>query len=228
MMVYRDLNLVLTSNLPSLPIEAVYQLMRQTEEQPRIAWIPPFKDIGNKHFAAAKRLFEAHGFDRLESFSIDGGETESLSRIEDYDVIYLSGGDPIRFRASLLQSNLATHLRDCIDTGKVIVASSGGSMQLTQNVSVFRLLNLEVEQVIAQLNEYEALGVVPYEFLPHLNVHGESFLEKVRQYSRGISHPVIGIVDGGALMHKSRDQYQITGRASIYRHGDVEFIGGEA
>lgn|GEM_PF-2414775 len=221
------MNLFLTSNLPSIPIEAVYQLMRQTGEQPRIAWIPPCKDIGNKRFVAAKKLFEAHGFIRLESFSMGGGGTESSTRIEDYDIIYLSGGDPIKFRANLLQSNLTTHLQNCIDHGKMIVASSGGSMQLTQNISVFRLINLEVEQVIEQRNAYEALGVVPYEFLPHLNAHDESFVEKVRQYSQAISHPVIGVEDGGALMHKSRDKYQLIGRASIFRLGDVEFIGGE-
>ncbi len=226
-MVYRDLNLVLTSNLPSMSIEAVYQLMRQTGEQPRIVWIPPFKDIGNKRFAAAKELFEAHGFERLESFSMGGGEAESSTQIEDFDIIYLSGGDPIKFRANLIENNLTTHLQNCIANGKMVVASSGGSMQLTQNISVFRLINLKVDQVIAQRSEYEALGIVPYEFLPHLNAHSESFLEKVRQYSRAIDHPVIGVEDGGALMHKSRDNYQLTGRALIFRHGDIESIEGE-
>jgi peptidase E len=227
-MVYRDMNLVLTSNLPSTPIEAVYQLMRQIGELPRIAWIPPFKDIENKRFTIAKRLFEAHGFERLETFSMGGAGIESSTRVEDYDVIYLSGGDPVKFRENLIQSNLANHLRNLIKNGKMIVASSGGSMQLAKNVSVFRLINLEVEQVIAERIEYEALGIVPYEFLPHLNAHSESFLEKVRQYSQAIHHPVIGVEDGGALMHKSRDTYQLVGRASIFRHGDIESIEGEA
>jgi hypothetical protein len=61
-----------------------------------------------------------------------------------------------------------------------------------------------------------------------LNAHGESFLEKVRQYSQAIRHPVIGVEDGGALMHRSREKYQLAGRASIFRHGDIEFIGGES
>jgi peptidase E len=221
------MNLVLTSNLPSTPIEAVYQLMRQLGEQPRIAWIPPFEDIGNRHFAEAKMLFEAHGFKRLESFNIGIGGSESPAPLEEFDLIYLSGGDPVKFRAHLLQSNLVTHLRNCIDNGKMIVASSGGSMQLAQNISTFRLLNLEVEHVIAQRNEYGAIGIVPYEFLPHLNAHDGSFLEKVRKYSQAISHPVIGIEDGGALIHISRDEYQLIGRASIFHYGEIEFIEGE-
>jgi dipeptidase E len=218
------MNLVLTSNFPSTPIEAVYRLIRNVGESPRIAWIPPFKEIDNKRFTAAKMLFEVHGLERLERFSMGGSETDSSIQLEAYDIIYLSGGDPIKFRTNLLQSNLATHLRNRIDNGKMIVASSGGSMQLAQNISVFRLVNFEVEQVIAQRNEYEALGIVPYEFLPHLNAHGGSYLEKVRRYSQAISHPVIGVEDGGALIHKSRGKYQLVGQASIFHHGDIEFI----
>jgi dipeptidase E len=222
------MNLILTSNLPSIPIEAVYQRMRQTGKQPRIAWIPPYKDIDNRRFATAKTLFETQGFVRLEPFSMGGGGAESSNRIKNFDIIYLSGGDPIQFRANLLQSNLASHLRSCMDDGKMIVASSGGSMQLGQNISVFRLINLEVEQVIAQRKRYEALGIVPYEFLPHLNVHDQSFLEKVQRYSQAIGHPVIGVEDGGALIHSSRDMYKLAGHASIFHHGEIESIRGEA
>jgi dipeptidase E len=218
------MNLVLTSNFPSTPIKAVYRLMRSVGERPRVAWIPPFKEIDNTRFTRAKMLFKVHGLERLERYGIGGRGTDSSTRLEDYDIIFISGGDPIKFRTNLLQSDLATHLRKSIDTGKMIVASSGGSMQLAQNISVFRLINLDVEQVIAQRNEYEALGIVPYEFLPHLNAHGKSFLEKVRRYSQATSHPVIGVEDGGALIHESRGKYQLIGQASIFHRGDIEFI----
>jgi len=70
--------------------------------------------------------------------------------------------------------------------------------------------------------------VVPYEFLPHLDEHDAGFLEKVRQYSLAIAHPVIGVMDGGALIHKSRDEFRFVGRASVFQGGDVTFRGSEA
>ena len=220
------MNLTLTSNLPTTPIEAVYQLMRSTGKRPRIAWIPPSIEINLERFAAARKLFDIHGFDRLEVVSIDVSQNGSSARLADYDVVYLSGGDPVRFRTHLLQGNLAAELRNYIETGKMIVASSGGSLQFTKNISVFRLIELEVDEVIVQWSEYKALDIVPYEFLPHLNVHSESFLEKVRLYSQAIDHPIIGVEDGGALIHKSINEYQVVGRASIFRHGDIEIIRG--
>ena len=222
-----DMNLSLTSNLPTTPIKAVYELMRRAGDHPRVAWIPPSEDDGQERFVKARMLFETHGFDRLEYISIGGNRSERTTRLAEYDIVYLSGGDPIRFRSNLIQASLDAELRNCIGAGKLIVASSGGSMQLTKNISVFRLIEFEVDEVIDQWSQYEALDIVPYEFLPHLNLHSESFLEKVRLYSQAIDHPVIGVEDGGALVHKSSNQYEVIGQASIFRHGDVDVVRGE-
>jgi hypothetical protein len=77
-------------------------------------------------------------------------------------------------------------------------------MQLTKNISVFRLTEFEVDEVIVQWSEYKALDIVPYEFLPHLNLHSETFLEKVRLYSQAINHPVIGVEWWSPNLHVSK------------------------
>lgn len=222
------MNLVLTSNFPLTPIEAVFLLMRNIGNRPRVAWIPPYKDVGQKRFLVARDLFGTHGFSDLEYFATDKDLNDPHTQLQNYDIVYLSGGDPIRFRDSLIQNNQGARLRSYLANNGMVVATSGGSMQFTRNVSLFRLNSLTVTEVIAQRNEYDALGVVPYEFLPHLDKHDDGFLEKVRQYSQAITHPVIGVEDGGALLHKSRDEYQFVGRAAIFHHGNITLIGEDA
>jgi peptidase E len=101
----------------------------------------------------------------------------------------------------------------------MIVAASGGSMQLTKNVSLFRLLTEPLDKVLANSGEYEALGVVNYEVLPHLNRFEQAFLETVRCYSEHVAHDVIGLADGAALLHSGCDDYKCVGQAIRFRSG---------
>ncbi len=77
--------------------------------------------------------------------------------------------------------------------GGLIVGASGGSMQLTKNVSLFRLLTESLEEVFANRDEYEGLGFAGYEILPHLNRLDTSFLETVQRYSERVTHDVIAL-----------------------------------
>lgn len=214
------MNLVLTSDLPSTGNDRVFDWMRATSARPRIAWIAPFTDIGRKRFAHAQTRFAAHGFDRLEYCDIDE-ETNliQLSQLVAYDIIYLAGGDPIRFRRNILRTGLSGRLRRCLGAGRLVVAASGGSMQLTQNVSLFRLLTGTIDEVLANRADYQALGLVAYEILPHLNTYDANFLEQVRRYSERVDLDIIALHDGAAVFHTSRDQYHCVGHVERFRNG---------
>ena len=86
--------------------------------------------------------------------------------------------------------------------GRLVVAASGGAMQFTINVSLFRLLTKTVVDVVAERDEFEALGIVIYELLPHMNKLDEHFLDKVQHYSERIGNDVLGLEDGAALIHQ--------------------------
>jgi peptidase E len=196
--------------------------MRGRSPHPRIAWIPPFTGIGRERFPGAQQLFESYGFSDLDYCDVDEEPNErQLACLDQYDVIYLSGGDPIAFRRSILRAGLAGRLRQCLAAGSLIVAASGGSMQLTRNVSLFRLLTAALDEVVASRGEFEALGFVDYEILPHLNRLEAPFLETVRRYSERIPHDVIALADGAAVLHEGSADYRCVGRAAKYRHGVV-------
>jgi hypothetical protein len=77
-------------------------------------------------------------------------------------------------------------------------------MQLTKNVSLFRLLTAALDEVFENRGEYVALGVVDYESLPHWNRFEPSFLEIVRRYLERVDHDVIGLADGGGTAPEQR------------------------
>jgi len=103
-------------------------------------------------------------------------------------------------------------------------------MQLTRNVSLFRLLTTTLEEVFANRGEYEELGVVSYELLPHLNRFKPPFLETVRRYSERVAHDVIAIADGAAVLHTSTrgNDYRCVGQAVGFRNGVMAPIEGAA
>lgn len=223
------LNLALTSDFPSTPNQAVIDRMRGSAPSPRVAWIPPLTGTGRERFPAARQLFESYGFPALEYCDIDEEPNEGqLERLDQYDVIYLTGGDPIAFRRNILRAGLPTRLRQCLAAGRLIVAASGGSMQLTKNVSLFRLLTETLDEVFSTRGEYEALGVVSYEILPHLNRLEPSFVETVRRYSERVPHDVIALADGAALVHATGDEYRSVGRAARFRNGVMTVIEAAA
>jgi dipeptidase E len=214
------MNLVLTSDFPSTSNDHVVNCMRATSARPRIAWIPPFTDSGRKRFAHAQQCFASHGFNQLEYCDIDE-ETNHihLSHLEEFDIIYLSGGDPVRFRRNIFRTGLAERLQACLGVDRLLVAASGGAMQLTKNVSLFRLLVEPIDNVIANYADYAALGTVSYEILPHLNKCEPAFLEQVRHYSEYIDHDIIALHDGAAVFHTSRDRYHCIGQVARFHNG---------
>ncbi len=185
--------------------------------------------MGRERFPVAPELFAIHGFSELEYCDIDQEPNkERLSNLDQYDVIYLTGGDPIGFRRNILRAELPARLRQYLAAGGLIVAASGGSMQLAKNLSLFRLLTVPFHEVLVTRGEYEALGFVEYEILPHLNRFESSFVETVRRYSERVTHDVIALADGTALLHLNRDEFKCLGQVTRFRNGLVTRIEAAA
>lgn len=219
------MNIALTSDLPATANQAVFDLMRNRHPSPRIAWIAPFSTAGREHFPIAQDRFSVYGFSNLEYCDIDEEPNEmQLAAIDQYDVIYLSGGDPIRFRQNILRSGLFAPLHQSLLVGCLLVAASGGSMQLTRNVSLYRLLSTPLDRVLAEREEFDALGIVDYEILPHVNRLESSFLEKVRCYTEQIDNDVLGLADGAALLYKNSEDYLCVGQVIRFHKGKVNLI----
>jgi hypothetical protein len=100
--------LILTSDFPGTPNEAVFECMRARTDKPRLAWIPPFTDRGESRFARAKAQFAAHGFREIVYCDIDEAPDHALlAQLAGFDVTYLCVGTAVRIRRGEIET-LAT------------------------------------------------------------------------------------------------------------------------
>jgi peptidase E len=215
------MNVILTSDFPSTAVPDVVARLKAVAPTPRVAWIAPLSAGAAEQFARAQQQFAEFGIEQLEYCDIDADTDEvQLAYLGEYDVVYLAGGDPVRFRHNMRRTGAGGRVGHCIRAGRLVVAASGGAMQLTQNVSLFRLQAEPLDDVLATRSAFDALGAVQYEFLPHVNRCDEAFLEKVRAYSAHVAHDVVGVADGGALVHNTRDTYATVGTVVRFRQGE--------
>ncbi|MEZ4656511.1 MAG: Type 1 glutamine amidotransferase-like domain-containing protein [Caldilineaceae bacterium] len=214
------MNLILTSDFPATANDVVVEHIRNLGARPRVAWIPPFTAQGRARFRAAQDVFQAFGVADLEYCDIDAEPNAGqLDQLDQYDAIYLTGGDPLGFRRNLHRCGLAARIPQYLAAGRLVIAASGGAMQFTPNVSLFRLVNNPVAEVLVTHAEYQALGIVDYELLPHLNKLDTAFLEKVQRYSEGIQHDIVALADGAVLIHEAAGAYRCVGQAVKLRGG---------
>jgi len=222
-------NVIVTSDFPSTAMPAIFERMRSRCADPRIAWIPPATRTGCPRFPIAQKVWEAYGFSKLEYCDIDEQpDSRKLAGLAGYDIIYLSGGEPLAFRHNIVKMDLAARLEECVAAGHLLVGASGGAMQLTQNLSLFRLLTVDLAKVLSERERYRALGVVDYEVLPHADRFDLPFLEAVQQYSEYVPHDVIALADGAAVLHKSRTDFECIGPVVIFRRGGIIPVQGAA
>ena len=215
------MKVILTSDFPSDGNEEVFSYLKTLHDNPRIAWIPPFTDTARARFSNHCQIFKRHGFHNLAYCDIDQEiDTTQLEKLAGNDVVYLTGGDPIVFRRNILRSGLSGYLRQFLQNDGVLIAASGGSMQLTKNLSLFRLHGASLNETLATRGELEALAIFDYELLPHYNRFGGDFIRKVRQYSEHVNHEIVALNDGAALLHASRSEYKSIGETFRFRNGE--------
>jgi dipeptidase E len=216
------MNVILTSDFPATPTSEIVDRVRATAAAPRIAWVASYTDTDGGVFGEARRQFQRLGFEGVECVDIDQDRDDvQIAYLHEFDVIYLSGGDPVRFRYNAIRSGLAGRLRQCLAGNRLVVAAGGGSLLLTPNVSLVRLDEEPVDRVLAERPRFDALGAVSYELLPHSNRRDATFLDRVRAYSSAVPNDIVCLSDGGAMFCSGRDTYTGVGPIARYRKGNI-------
>lgn len=214
------LNLILTSDFPASTPAGVVEQMRAVAGRPRIAWIAEPTERSEPSFAEAERRFAALGFDTLEYCGVgDDVDQVQLAYLHEFDILYLQGDDPVRFRYHVLRSGLSGRLRHCAAAGRLIVTSGAASQLMTPNVSLYRLHAESVDDVLATRWRFDGTGAVAYEILPHVDRLDSAFLESVLRYSARIENDIIGLSDGAALFHIGPHSFTHVGDIVRYRAG---------
>lgn len=188
------LRYLLTSNFPRSGNDEVARLLSDARVFGPVAWMAPEPDA--ERFACAEAEFAQLGLGPLVDISSVGA-----AAIVGVAAVYLSGGNPLAFRDRLRETGVAAWLRLNLAsaTPLPVIAASGGAMQLTRNLSVFRLLSFPLEQVLGERDAFAGLGLVDCEVIPHFDQHPAPLLDAARDYSMRVGRPVFGLPDGSAV-----------------------------
>jgi hypothetical protein len=203
---------MLSSNFPRPGNEAIAARLR-LEGVEHIHWLAGAPD--EQRYKSACAEFAAHDFFDVQAFAAGTVDIGGLSAA---DGLYFSGGDPLVFSAALARSTVAAQLARF--TEPWLLGASGGAMQLTPNLSLFRLQQHSVAEVLRERNRFGALGIVAFEVLPHSDRHPASLLDAVRHYSEGIDNDVWCLADGAAVWQDANGSLSAIGDVRCLRRGE--------
>jgi dipeptidase E len=170
---------------------------------PKIAYTPSQSDADHKYFNETVACYKQFGVTNILYVDIDKEYDERKNEeLFACDGIYLSGGDTYYFLQNLQRRGYITLLRDYVQKKGVLIGVSAGSIIMSDTINITALHDTNT----SGLTDYFALGLVDFEFLPHLNSDKEKYLSDLIEYSK-ISNTVIyacndgdGIlVDGGRM-----------------------------
>lgn len=206
------MRVMLSSNFPRPGNEAIAARLR-LEGVERIHWLAGSPD--EERYRSACTEFAAHDFFEVQAVTAGTFDIGALSAA---DGLYFSGGDPLVFSAALARSTVAAQLARF--TEPWLLGASGGAMQLTPNLSLFRLQQHSVADVLQERDRFAALGIVAFEVLPHHDRHIASLLDAVRHYSEGVDNDIWCLADGAAVWLDANGSLSVIGDARCLRRGE--------
>ena len=97
--------------------------------------------------------------------------------IDDYDIIYMMGGNTIYLLDMVRKYNFGEVIKEFINKGKIYIGSSAGSQILGTTIN----LNAIYEDNFVNMTDFTALGIVDKEIVPHANKKEELIKNSKRE-----------------------------------------------
>lgn len=91
-------------------------------------------------------------------------DTDNIDVLFDVDVIEFNGGNPYYLLERLNKANIRDFLQE-FSKNKLLIGMSAGSLVLQNSISLINLLTPEMNFV--NLNNYDRMGLVDFEVIPH-------------------------------------------------------------
>ncbi|MEX0350145.1 MAG: Type 1 glutamine amidotransferase-like domain-containing protein [Paracoccaceae bacterium] len=127
------------------------------------------------------------------SASVEEGQ---LATLFDCDAIHLSGGNTRVFLHLLKINKLLERLAEWAQKGGLLIGTSAGAILMTPTVALDAIFSDDDPWAI---RNSKALGIVPFEFFPHLNENSDH-LPKLFAYSSQTSRSIAACRDGDGVV----------------------------
>jgi dipeptidase E len=201
----------------------------------RVVFVPFALHDRDKYAAQARARFEKMGYE-LDSIhtlmrEADGRkQTAGATNLENYDAIFIGGGNTFRLLKSLYDHDLLDAIRERVREGMPYIGSSAGSNVAAPTI---RTTN---DMPIVQPPSLDALGLVRFQINPHYldadpnSTHnGETREERIIQFLEDNETPVVGLREGAMLrIENGKTLLKGSTGARIFRRGHepVETLPG--
>lgn len=179
---------------------------------PRIAYIPSQSDTERKFFQEKADWYKQLGIEDLLYFDIDREyDEQKKGELLTCDAIFLSGGDTSCFLSNMKKRHFIPFLRDYVKRGGILIGVSAGSILMSETINMTHIN--DKKQINTEKNT--SLGLVDFEFYPHLNFNRENSLRALTAYS--LKNPSViyacndgdGIIVDGEKLHFIGDVLRI-------------------
>lgn len=189
--------LVLLSNLDGLNQTLIQRLKKIINKDSfTVGYIPSQTDRKRKYFHKSKAFFSSIGVTDFLYFDVDEEYSDHLiDKLLICDGICLSGGNTFSFLHSLKMRDLIKIIRRMVESGKPLIGVSAGAILMANSINIAKFIDVNTNG----LDELNALGLVPFEFLPHWDDEQSRF-EQLKQYSKTTGNKIYACFDGDGII----------------------------
>lgn len=132
------------------------------------------KRLGEKWQIDDRKALVKAGFE-VSDYTITGKTAGTIKKdFKKIDIIYFSGGNTFYLLEKIQQTKCASVIRDFVNSGKIYIGTSAGSV--IAGPDIYPVYRLEKVIEAPKLKGYKGLGLVDFVILPHWG--GEHFKER--------------------------------------------------
>ncbi|MGR9247389.1 Type 1 glutamine amidotransferase-like domain-containing protein [Rhizobium leguminosarum] len=163
----------------------------------RIGYIASGPEPQREFFNEKRRYYLSYGLSLDLFFDLDvlSGD-EEIGRLFSCSAIHLTGGHTGDFLRRLRQSGMLEKLRAWARADGIVVGTSAGAILMTPTIAADALFSGGSPDAVG---DGAALGLVPFEFFPHLN-DDPGYLSALLRYSETTATPIFACRDGEGLI----------------------------
>ena len=163
----------------------------------RIGYLTSAPDPARRFFAAKQAYYAQVGAIDLIYFDPEDLTAGAVDALLACDAVHPTGGDTRGYLARLNRAALIVPLRAFALSGKPLIGTSAGAILMTPSIAVDALFAAVIP---ADTPDQAALGLVPFEFFPHLQAY-PGHLQTLTDYSQNNGgRPIFAAPDGDGIL----------------------------
>lgn len=140
------------------------------------------------------------GFELTDYTFTNKTKEEVENFLKDFDGIYMSGGNVFWFLAKIQESESAQVIIDFVNSGKLYISTSAGS--IIAGPDIYNTRNLEKFAKSPKLESYKGLNLVNFLILPHWGSKSfrERYMDDRMENSYSEDYPIVLLSDNSYIL----------------------------